>query len=462
VDFGARVSRALGRRTLYPQGYHATGMPIQASADKIKKEVELFGKNFENYKPVEEEPVAAIPEKKAETSGDVTKFTAKKTKANMKSGGKKYQFEIMLSMGIPREEIHNFAKPESWLETFSSLWKKHLTAFGCGIDWRRSFVTTPANLYYDSFITWQINRLKALNRIQYGKRVTVYSPLDQAACLDHDRASGEGVLVQDYTAIKLKVKELSEAAKTALEGKLSADQQTRLAFVAATLRPETMIGQTNLFVSPTITYGIFKSLKDEYFIITDRAARNMAFQGIFDWGKVDKVADIDGAAVIGTLVDAPLSFRKNGVYVVPMASIKQTKGTGIVTCVASDSPDDWAMTIELNKKAAFYNIKPEWVTLDVLPIIETPKGNLISKTLIEELKINSPKDAVLLAKAKEEAYKIGFYQGKMIAGPFAGESVQEAKPKVRQLLIESGDAFAYSEPDGLSKTDHLRYYLLFV
>lgn len=61
------------------------------------------------------------------------------------------------------------------------------------------------------------------------------------------------------------------------------------------------------------------------------------------------------------------------------------------------------------------------------------------------MKINSPKDAKQLAEAKEEAYKVGFYQGKMIYGDFAGTSVQDAKPKVRQQLLDSGLAFPYSE-----------------
>jgi leucyl-tRNA synthetase len=51
----------------------------------------------------------------------------------------------------------------------------------------------------------------------------------------------------------------------------------------------------------------------------------------------------------------------------------------------------------------------------------------------------------LLAEAKEEAYKIGFYQGQMIYGEFAGTSVQEAKPKVRQRLLDSALAFPYCE-----------------
>lgn len=40
-----------------------------------------------------------------------------------------------------------------------------ITAFGGRVDWRRSFLTTPANPYYDSFVRWQMNKLHRLNYI---------------------------------------------------------------------------------------------------------------------------------------------------------------------------------------------------------------------------------------------------------------------------------------------------------
>src|ERR1700753_1408490 len=87
-----------------------------------------------------------------------------------------YQFQVMLSLGIPREEIHKFAEPRHWVDFFPEKWKEGLNAFGCSIDWRRSFITTDINPYYDSFIQWQMRRLKELGKIQFGKRYTIYSP----------------------------------------------------------------------------------------------------------------------------------------------------------------------------------------------------------------------------------------------------------------------------------------------
>ena len=37
----------------------------------------------------------------------------------------------------------------------------------------------------------------------------------------------------------------------------------------------------------------------------------------------------------------------------------------------------------------------------------------------------------------------------MVIGDFKGESVQDAKPKVRAQMVEAGLAFAYCEPEGL-------------
>lgn len=104
----------------------------------------------------------------------------------------------------------------------------------------------------------------------------------------------------------------------------------------------------------------------------------------------------------------------------------------------------------MKKKAAYYNIRPEWADYEPVPIIETPSyGNLTAPTLCKMKKINSQKDRVQLAEAKELAYKEGFYQGIMYIGKYKGMKVQEAKPKIKDELVASGEAFVYNEPEGL-------------
>jgi leucyl-tRNA synthetase len=122
----------------------------------------------------------------------------------------------------------------------------------------------------------------------------------------------------------------------------------------------------------------------------------------------------------------------------------------VVTSVPSDSPDDYQTLLDLRKKPAFYNIDPAWAAIDPVPVLRTPTyGDLTAPTIVQNLKIQSQKDTKQLIEAKELAYKEGFYSGVMVVGEFKGESVQEAKPKVRARMIEQGLAFAYAEPEGL-------------
>jgi len=77
-------------------------------------------------------------------------------------------------------------------------------------------------------------------------------------CADHDRREGEGVGPQEYTLIKIRVNH-PEKIDSKLTGR-------NVFLVAATLRPETMYGQTNCFVLPTGEYGVYEMKNDELFI----------------------------------------------------------------------------------------------------------------------------------------------------------------------------------------------------
>ncbi|KAI4241785.1 MAG: hypothetical protein L6R40_004331 [Gallowayella cf. fulva] len=456
VEFAAGFSRMQGKRVLFTLGFHCTGMPIKACADKLAEDIRKFGQNFERYEEeqVDGEGITPAPTQ-AETKEDITKFTSKKSKAAAKGVKLKYQFQIMLALGTPKEEIHKFADANYWLKYFPPLCMRDLDNLGARIDWRRSLVTTDANPYYDAFVRWQMNRLRELNKIQYGSRYTIYSPKDGQPCTDHDRTVGEALGPQEYTALKLKVKEWAPEASKVLQDKVP--DSANVYFVPATLRPETMYGQTCCFVGPKITYGVFKVSDNEFYVITKRAAWNMAFQDTFfkngdfprDASELAPVAELTGASVVGTLVNAPLSVHKDGVRILPMDTVSPTKGTGVVTSVPSDSPDDYATVVELAKKAQLYGIKKEWAELEIVPIVETPSyGNLTAPTLVKRMKINSPKDTKLLAEAKTLAYKEGYFKGTMLVGDFKGDAVEAAKPKVKAQLIERGDAFDYAEPEG--------------
>lgn len=145
VEYQARFKQLQGFNVLFPFGFHCTGMPIKVSADKLKEDLEGV------------------------------------------------QAQILLSSGISQSDIIKFTDPNHWIKVFPQMSIDTLKKLGLYVDWRRSFVTTEINPFYDSFVKWQFNKLKERNHLEYGLRPAIFSVKDGQTCMDHDRRSGEGV-----------------------------------------------------------------------------------------------------------------------------------------------------------------------------------------------------------------------------------------------------------------------------
>ncbi|KAG8478913.1 hypothetical protein CXB51_028769 [Gossypium anomalum] len=447
LEFAAAYHRLRGANVLLPFAFHCTGMPIKASADKLAREIQQFGNppTFP-HEVVEEEP---NPKEESDPNeGDNVvpdKFKGKKSKAASKSSGQMFQWEIMRSFGLSDSEISKFQNPYEWLKFFPPLAVEDLKAFGLGCDWRRSFVTTDMNPFFDSFVQWQMRKLKSLGKIVKDMRYTIYSPLDGQPCADHDRATGEGVQPQEYTIIKMEVVSPFPAKMRVLEGK-------KVFLAAATLRPETMYGQTNCWVLPDGKYGAFEINDTDVFILTERAALNLAYQKLSRVPeKPTCLVELTGYDLIGLPVKSPLSFNEI-IYALPMLTILTDKGTGIVTSVPSDAPDDYMALQDLKAKPAFrakFGVKDEWVLpFEIVSIIDIPEyGDRAAEKVCLDLRIKSQNEKDKLAEAKRLVYLRGFTEGTMIVGEYAGRRVQEAKPLLRTKLIETGQAIIYSEPE---------------
>ena len=83
----------------------------------------MFGEDFENFERVQAEMLlqAEAEETASAEAGDaaaVDKSKGKKGKLTAKSSGHKYQFQILLSIGVPRSDIKKFADPMHWLVHF--------------------------------------------------------------------------------------------------------------------------------------------------------------------------------------------------------------------------------------------------------------------------------------------------------------------------------------------------------
>lgn len=436
VEFVVAYQRLLGKKCLFPLGFHCTGMPILACADKLKKEIGLFGNP----------PVFPEEDEEGGDTDDTTnkdKSKSKKSKAQAKVGGAKYQWQIMQDSGIPDDEIANFVDPTYWFGYFPREAKQDLRSLGLGIDWRRSFITTDINPFYDSFVRWQFLHLKQKEVIKYGKRYSIYSPKDKQPCMDHDRSSGEGVGPQEYTLIKVKL--LSSLPM------LASVSDKPIYLLAATLRPETMYGQTNIWLKPDMKYTAFVLSNDEIGICSKRAALNMSYQNLTPkFGEFEVVTEIRGEDLLGQPLEGPLAYHRV-IYSLPMMTIKEDKGTGVVTSVPSDSPDDWIALSDLKNKAPLrqkFNLKDEMVLpFEAVEIIVVEGERLSAKKACEDLKIQSQNDREKLTEAKETVYKKGFNHGLMLVPGFEGKKVSKAREEIQELLVKDNLAILYKEPE---------------
>lgn len=468
AEFAAGFKRLQGYNVLFPFGFHCTGMPIQAAANKLKDELATFG-NPPQFPEAVEDVAKKVEEVSVEkqVAALAKKGKAKKAKVASKSAGTSYQWKAMEKMGLEPEEIAQFADPNKWLQYFPPLGVADLETFGASIDWRRSFITTELNAYYDSFVRWQFAKLKAGERISYGKRANVYSVRDGQVCADHDRATGEGVGPQEYVLIKLKM------VDNPLPGPLSKLTGRDVFLVPATLRPETMYGQTNCYVLPDGKYGAYEQANGDVFVCSRRSAVGLAHQGKFDsenayepyarkHGEVVELATFSGWDILGAALKAPLATYDK-VYTLPLTTISMTKGTGVVTSVPSDAPDDWIALKELKDQPELrekYKITEDMVVpYDVIPIINVTveksdsagegwSSNVAAEFWCEKLDIkSSQKDAVKLKQAKGETYLHGFNSGVMLVGKYAGKKVSEAKPLVKGDMVAAREALLYFEPE---------------
>lgn len=460
AEFTARFQRLLGKNVLFPFGFHCTGMPIQAAANKLKKELAMYGNPpvFPEPEEVANELKNASLEEQSAESQIAAKSKGKRSKLASKGMDKKktYQYDIMKMM-VPEDQIAEFAEPIKWLNYFPPYGISDLKQFGTCIDWRRSFITTSVNGYYDAFIRWQFNKLREGGRIKFGKRPSVYCILDGQVCADHDRtAEGEGVGPQEYTIVKLRVLDIPSTHALAQIPSLK-DKLDRIYLAPATFRPETMYGQTNCFILPTGTYGVYELKNGDVVIISHRSARGFACQDLLkgSWGSTDEAihGEIQGYDLLGMALSAPRTPYER-IYTLPLLTISMGKGTGVVTSVPSDAPDDYVALKELQDKPLWrekWGITDEMVLpYDVVPIIEIEgHGTVMAKTMCDEMKIKSSKEAEKLKLVKDETYKKGFYEGVMIVGPYTGMKVCDAKPLEKADMIKQGDAFIYYEPEKL-------------
>ena len=311
------------------------------------------------------------------------------------------------------ETISNFVDPLKIASYFHNEIKIGMKEMGYSIDWRREFTTIDK--LYSKFISWQFRSLRKKGLIIQGSHPVGWCPKDQNPVSQHDTIGDVEPDFNEYVLIKFKL--------------------DRYTIPAATLRPETVYGVTNIWINPKTEY-VEIDLDDsgEKWIVSRQAAKKLEF---LDY-KVVIRSTVDIKELVGKYVKNPIT--NNIIPIYPASFVDADNGTGFVMSVPAHAPFDYQALKDLKQSI---EVQKEFgLTIEIEPvvIIESEENfdndTVPSEQLLKKFKINSQNDPDL-QKATNELYSHEFYKGKMSknTGSNAGLTVAKAKDKVKMEII---------------------------
>ena len=374
-DIYCRYKRMSGDNVLFSLGFHISGTPVLGISSAIKNKDPNRIKLYEGY-------VSAYEKDN------------KKVKSIVKS----------------------FEDPNKIVEFFIPKMINEYKQLGLSIDWTRSFNSGDAE--HQQLVSWQFEKYKEKNYLVQGKYPVLYSILDQSSMGEDDIQDGDSdpVEKQEFTLLKFKY--------------------GNKYLVAATLRPETIFGQTNLWIDPAVEY-LEAVVDNETWILSEQAVEKLKYQK----HQVQVIGKFKNK-LLGEHVEAPGINKK--IIILPSRFVDPDRGTGIVTSVPSDAPFDYIALKELQENndelKKYFSEKEihEIKKIEIIPIIRTKKfGDSSAQKIIDEHKIKS-QDNSKLEQLTQQVYKEGYHNGILLdnCSMYSGMKVIEAKDKIKNELIK--------------------------
>ena len=321
--------------------------------------------------------------------------------------------------GVNPREVEKFIDPIYMAKYYTNENKFVVDGLGFSVDWRREFHTTSHHKAFSKFIEWQYLKLREKGYIVKGTHPIVWCPRCKSPTGDHDRLEGVGVSPEKYILMKFKCGDLI--------------------LPAATFRPETIYGVTNLWLNPNVDYLIVH-VDGEKWILSKPAAEKISNQ----LKKVEYIGELKGRELIGKKCIAPVVGRE--VIILPAFFVDPNNGTGVVYSVPAHAPYDWIALKDLldhPELLSSYEIsRDEIERIKPISLIEVEGfGEFPAIEIVEKLKVRDQHDPKV-EEATQIIYKREFHKGvlKSIYGKYAGLKVFEAKDKIIEEFLSKGCA----------------------
>ncbi|MFB0560868.1 MAG: leucine--tRNA ligase, partial [Candidatus Lokiarchaeia archaeon] len=331
--------------------------------------------------------------------------------------GDQKQIDILVRSGVPRGEVDKFRDPKYIGDYYRVEAIEAIDRMAFSVDWRRTFTTVDPP--FNKFIEWQYWTLRDKGYVVLGSHPVVWCPRCLSPTGDHDRLVGEGVSPIEYTLLKFEC-----------DGAF---------LVAATLRPETVYGVTNMWLNPDVVYARVR-VDGEEWIVSLEAVQKLRDQ-LHD---VKILEEFVGRKLIGK------SCRNvvvgDDVPILPASFVDPGNASGVVMSVPSHAPFDWAAIADLRRNPDVleeYGVDPSVAEgLEPVSLIETEGyGEHPAVDLVEEAGVKDQNDERLESLTKE-VYRKEFHKGVLRAntGKYVGRGVQEVKDELIADFVAEGKA----------------------
>lgn len=263
---------------------------------------------------------------------------------------------------------------------------------GVLVDERAHLTTIDPD--YQSFIQWQFRRLNDAGALVQAPHFAAVCPVCGPVSVDPsetDLSSGGNAEWVDYALVPFRLD----------DGRI---------LLAATLRPETIFGVTNLWISPSTPLTVWH-FREQEFLVSPTAAAELTEQ---HGGRVGH--SVAAEPLLGRMAVGPVWPK--AVPILGSGLVEASRGTGVVMSVPAHAPADW-------------------VALEALPASERERLGPIPELLaLPDATSLTPSERSLLAGSGPHAQRAARASG--AHGPSDFRAIEEATERLYRLELVRG------------------------
>ncbi len=323
--------------------------------------------------------------------------------------GEKALIDRFVNQGVPPEQVKKFGEnPLNLTLYFTDAIKRDFIDTGMSIDWSRSFMLSYTKSY-SKFVQWQFRKLREKGLITQGTHPVIWCPNENTPLGDHDRLVGEGEYPIQFDIIKFP-----------LDGYF---------LPAATLRPETIFGVTNIWLNPNIEYREIILDSGERWIVSAEFESKLKFQ----LKNVKSSKTFDTNSLLHKKVRNPITGEE--IPILAADFVDKNIATGVVMSVPMHAPFDFVYLKRIEKE--YPNIKPK-------KIIDVQGTEDLMKEALDKFGEKDLDSATRFVYNKE----LNFGVMNQNCADFSGMSVKDARKKMEEKLESMGLLDRFYEPSG--------------